>query len=196
MSTAPTPIATNIAVAAHGPHGAHHGDLATAVNALRTNQDAQTNAADTLANGVTTEQNFATTYTLPASYFATNKTVRVTAVFSTTAGAAPVTQTIRLKLGAVLVYSQSAVVTPTASVTRGFSRQWYIQGTAAAGAAVGVETGGPVGDLPTAVTANATAQPVTVATNAAQAVTVSVTFGATGGLDSVTLRQLIVEKFG
>jgi hypothetical protein len=145
-----------------------------------------------------TETAFVTTFTIPANYLIANKALRVTAVLEMQTGASPPTLQFRLRLGGVsgtLLYSQASTITPTASATRGISLSWIITGTAAPGASVNVETG-----LLAWVTAgnavqNATAQPVAVATNAAQAITVTAQWsGNVANTHSVLLRQLLVEE--
>lgn len=156
-------------------------------------QSAQNSGSDTLYATVATEQNFATTYTLPANLLTTNKLVRVTAILQQTTGNPQASNTYKLKLGGTPVYT-SDLIPPTASKTNvGIGFMWQVQGTAVPGASVNVESGIVTSSAMGTASRNVTPQPVALATNGTLQIQLSLTFSATNGTDSVTLRQLIVE---
>jgi len=156
---------------------------------------AQFATADTFTNSTVAEQTFATQYTIAANKFVANKLYRVTGIVQFTSGSSPVTEVWKLKLGSTIVYASPAGSPAASFTTRGGGITWYLQGTAAAGASVSVECGSVAQSiLPATFNSNTIAQGVLVATNAAQVLSISVTFGGTGSLDSVSLRQLICEE--
>lgn len=162
----------------------------------------QFSSSDTITASLagTTETNFSTNCSIPANFFRANKAIRVVAMFSiTTSGSAP-TITLRLKLGSAVLYSSAAGCCDTPSLTnRGMGGEWYLQGTGAPGASVGIETG-HVGTYATAPSSfgtllgNGTAQPVNVATNTAQTLQISVQYSSNTAGNSITLLQLVIEE--
>jgi hypothetical protein len=155
---------------------------------------AQLGSSDTITASVvsTAETNFATNFSVPGNFFIANKGLRVTVVFSCVTTASP-TVKIRLKLGTTAVYLSTALA-PASSLS--FGNTFIIQGTAAAGASVNVETG-IVSSSPIISNANIwnqTAQPVAVATNGALTLQFSAEWSANTAGNSITLRQLLVEE--
>lgn len=149
----------------------------------------------------TTETAFATTYTIPANYFVANRVLKVTMVFVTTTSASPASQRIRVRLGGLagtVVHDTTAVAgIGTAMTSRTSVAQIYLQGTAAPGASVNVQAGWQAcGNAPVTLcsTSNVIAQPVAVATNTQQALTVTLTYGANTAGNTVNLNQMIVES--
>ncbi len=149
-----------------------------------------------LTNSVTSDQDFATLYTIPANLLIANRVLRITILFQTVTGANNATQGYYLKLGTTKVYTQSSASAPGASFTRNWELVFDVWGTAAAGASVATETAmvfpGTTGNMSTS---NSTTQPVNLATNGTLAITPGITFGATGSTDTVTLRTYKVEVF-
>lgn len=160
---------------------------------------AQFSTTDTLTASVitTTETAFATQYALPANYLTTNKLLRVSAFFNATSTATIPTSVITLRLQKsgptnVNLYTNAAAAFPAGTI--GFGAIWYIQGTAAAGAAVSVmcgvmahsSVGPPAGR-------NTIATPSTVDTASAQTIQITQTYSSNAASNSITLTQLIVE---
>jgi hypothetical protein len=142
----------------------------------------------------TSEQNFTQTYTLPANYFIAQKAVRVSAYFEIVSSATSPTARMRLKLGSTVMYDGTAASPGNNLATRGFMLQVVLQGTAAPGAAVAVDAGTSTAIASSWPPANSTAQPVNIATNASQAITLSIQYSATTAGNTITLRQLLIEE--
>jgi hypothetical protein len=158
---------------------------------------AQVGSSDTVTASVvsTTETDFATVFSLPANLFNANTVIAVYPVFEYTSSATPPTLTVRGKLGATVVRSTITIAPAANQTARGIADGYLMQGTAAPGASVNVETGLIGFHLySNANLGNNTAQPVAVATNGALVVTISAQWGANTAGNSITLRQLIVEQ--
>jgi hypothetical protein len=146
----------------------------------------------------TTETNFASSISIPANFLVAKKSLRVSAVFeATTSGSAP-NITLRLKAGSTVLW-QSGTAGPGNNLSNaGSGMTWVIQGTAAPGASVSVETGG-VGNICSAATnpncgRNTVAQPVSVATNASFTLQLSAQWSAATNGNNVKLRAFLVEE--
>lgn len=147
-----------------------------------------------------TETAFATTYTIPANYLIANKVLHATWVMDETTSGTPVTQRARIRLGGVsgTIVFDSTAVTPSINLAgRVGVFEAYIVGTAAAGASVNVETG--TGGCCLSPTTpfniyNTVAQPVLVATNASQVLTLTMQFSGNTAGNTVKLRSMIVEE--
>jgi hypothetical protein len=171
-----------------------YDDLLATSNPLETVPSIQLGSSDTLVCstiGATTPTNFATTYTIPANTLIANKGFKVSVAFQVTGQGTP-TFTFDMLLGTTVVFTG-----PSASVnftSTGIGAIFLVQGTAAAGASVNVNTGligsGQLGIL----VRNTIAQPVAVATNANKAVTFRLTCSTNTAGNSVTLEQLMVES--
>jgi hypothetical protein len=156
---------------------------------------ASASTSDTITASVvgTAETAFTTTHTLPANYLIANKAVRLT-ILTQVVGTAGPTFTLRLRAGGVggtELYRTGSI--STTSGTRGTGCTLWVLGTAAAGASVNTITG-VSGMAVSASHNNVTAQPVTIATNASQELTATVTWSANTAGNSVTLVGLILEE--
>lgn len=170
---------------------------------LPTVLSAQHNSADTLTAATinTTETAFATAFTFQAGFFADKTVAQISMLFEETTSGTPVTQRIRIRLGGLtgtVLYDTAVGVTPGVNLaTRGIPVVVTLMGTAAAGAAVPIETA-VGGEPPTPTTpfsvANTIAQGVNVATNASQQFVVTMTYSGNTAGNSVTLRQMIVTQ--
>ncbi len=140
----------------------------------------------------TTPTLFATTYTIPANTLIANKSLRVSAGF-TIVGTAALTYVFKIKLGTVAIFATGAATDPNGTVPNGAT--WVIQGTAAAGASVNVDTmkTGNGSAVPFN-SSDSLAQPVLIATNAQQVLAFELTCSGNTAGQSMTLRQLIVES--
>lgn len=168
----------------------------------------QGSASDTLTAATisTTETGFATTYQIPANWLSTNRIVKVTWGFSETNTG--VTQDVKIRLGGPASCSgagctgtsvwDSGVVTPTGTPSgKATLFTCYFQGTAAPGASVAVRTTcGGAASSPTTpfLVANTLATNTNIATNTAQNIIVTMTYGANTAGNSVTLTMMNVEN--
>lgn len=160
------------------------------------------NSSDTLTASVitTTETAFAQKFTVPANFWVSNKTLRVSGVTQFTTGAVPPTITYRVRVGGVagtIVWSFAAQ-TPIANITNGGAGLCVlICGTAAPGASVSLIAGIPLSPSHSVgVPVNTTAQPVAgIATTGALDVVVTVQFSGAGtGVTTETLLMFMVEE--
>lgn len=145
------------------------------------------------ATGIT-EQNFTQTHVLPANFFTTRTTVRVTATFILTSSATPPTARLKLKLGSTILYDGGATSPGANNANVSVALGVLLQGTAAPGAAANVEGGFLSPAAQAWPLRMAIAQPVAVATNAAQAITLSVQYSATTAGNSLRLASLVIEQ--
>jgi hypothetical protein len=162
-------------------------------------------ADSTTLNGNTlTQQNFSTTYTMPANYCTQGRAVHmgVTGIYSSTTTAQPMS--FAVKLGTTAISAGTATITPAVSQT---NATWTLDYTftcrAAPSAASAVYGQGNV-VMQTAATTTvaqtiASATPTTgvnVATNASQAVTLAVTYSGTASAsNTVTIKQMLVNSY-
>ncbi len=177
--------------------GAWHNCLGGALSSIT--------ADSTTRNGNTAgAQNFSTTYTMPANYCTQGRVVHlgVTGIYSSTTTAQPMSFTV--KLGTTAISAGSATITPAASQT---NATWVMDYTftcrAAPSASSAVYGQGDI-NMQTSATATtsqtiASATPTTgvnVATNAAQAVTLAVTFTGTASVsNTITIKQMLVNSY-
>lgn len=148
----------------------------------------------TLSNSTTNDQNFNAVYQLPAGFLVAQRVVRVDLHFQWVTDAAASTQLWRLKLGGSTVVTMSAN-TPSNNATHGQVISYYIFGTAAAGAAVNVDSS--VLSIPLFATAgsrNVAAQPIALATNGTLDIIPAVQFGTNTNGESLTLLDALVTK--
>ncbi len=145
----------------------------------------------------TTETNFASNWSMPASFLFTNKAIRVCAVFQFTTTGSPPTLILRLKAGSTVLVNNGAIAPSVSLTSKGFSNCYTVQGTATAGASVNVEAGF-VGDRQLTVNANLfnqVAQPVSgIATNGALTIQISAQWGTATSGNTIQLRQFYVEE--
>ena len=144
----------------------------------------------------TTETNFATTFSIPANFFIANKVLRVTALFEYVATAVVPTFLLKMRVQKtgptnVTLYAGPAAA-PAAVTVSSILMPFLIQGTAAAGASVSVETAA-LGAF-NGFNKSTTAQGVLITTNVAQTLQFTMTYGAATAGNTVNLRQLIVEE--
>jgi Major tropism determinant N-terminal domain len=139
--------------------------------------------------------NHTPTFTIPANFMTAARAFRVTIHFQMTTGSAPPNLNHRLVLGTSLLGLTTAFI-PGASLTNvNFGLMWLFQATGAPSGSTKVQclfltaaNGGAAAQI------SAVAQPVAVATNAAQAVTIGTQWSAAGtGTNTIALNQLIVE---
>ncbi|MGH6811316.1 MAG: hypothetical protein ACREDM_02915 [Methylocella sp.] len=140
--------------------------------------------------------NMTPTFTIPANFITAARAFRVTAHLQITTGSTVPILTHRLSLGSTAIGQAGSTTAIMASQTNvGFALQWIFQATAAPGGAVNVQCS--IICTPNAgnvTLQNSIAQPVSVATNAAQAVTIATEWTTAGvGTNTITLSQLIVE---
>ncbi len=171
-----------------------YDDLLATANPLETVPSIQLGSSDTLTCstiGANTPTNFATTYTIPANTLIANKGFKVSVGFQVTGQSTP-SFTFDMLLGTTVVYTGPSAGATVTNV--GIGAILLVQGTAAAGASVNVNTSligsGGLGIL----VRNNLAQPVAVATNANKAVTFRLTCSTNTAGNSVTLQQLLVES--
>lgn len=140
--------------------------------------------------------NHTPTFTIPANFMTNARAFRVTACFYAVTGAAAPTLTARLLLGSTVI-AQTSAPTPLVNLPGdGSSLEFLFQATAAPGAAVNVQCSLLAAALFAGgqVQTNTTLQPVAVATNAAQAVTIATQWTTPGtGTNTIALNQLIIE---
>jgi hypothetical protein len=148
-------------------------------------------------NAGTTETNFGMNFSVPANFLIANKLLRVTMSYEWTTTSSPPSFRLRMKLNTTNVYDNSALALAGSMTSRGAGAAFLIQGTAAPGASVNVETAiTSIGSRIIGLTTegNTIAQPVAIATNAAQTLQFSLQLGTATAGNFVRLRQLIVEE--
>ena len=149
---------------------------------------------DTLTNSTTSDQDFPSVYTIPASTLIANKVIRVTLNFKLITGVSTATLTGYLKLGSTKL-AAGVAANASDSVTRTQTVITNIVGTAAAGASVAVEATGTGGFSPNGTILGTIDQPVAgIATNGTLNIVPGVTWSATGSTDTLTLLSYIVEE--
>lgn len=147
----------------------------------------------------TTETAFALSYPVPANYLVANKAIRITWVIETDLGGSPPTCSFGVRWGGVggtPVYTSGAVTLGVASAVRGFSMSFLIVGTAT-----------PDGTDPIIVSlvnwpnvaagslGNTTAQPVTVAANAANTVVLTADWTSNAAnTHKIRARAILIER--
>jgi hypothetical protein len=141
------------------------------------------------------EQDFLTTYTLPASYLTTNKLIRVTILMSETDSGSPSNVAFNLKMGGTNVYTATLKIPALASLSNvPTGIQFYVQGTAAPGASVNVFVNPVTSTLASPFASSTVAQPVALATNGTLVITPGWTCNNSTAGNSATLNQLVVES--
>lgn len=148
---------------------------------------------DTLTNSTTSDQDFPSVYTIPASVLVANKIIRVTFSLQLVTGVSTATLQGYIKLGSTKIAATTGGGNLADGTTRGYGYTALFVGTAAPGASVSVECNVP----PTGMFAasNSTAQPVAgIATNGTLAITPGATWSATGSTEVLTLISYLVEE--
>ncbi|MDP2789203.1 MAG: hypothetical protein Q8O46_04130 [bacterium] len=165
-----------------------NGQLGNIPKILKVGQPTQS-----LTNSVTTDQDYTSIFTIPASYLIANKVLRVTLSFQSTTGVSSATSIHYVKLGTTKVMTSTAANNGD-STTRSGSISFLIYGTAAAGASVNVETMSVGSTAVVSSSTNTTTQPLALATNGTLAITPGVTFSATGSTETMVLRTYLIEE--
>lgn len=148
---------------------------------------------DTLTNSTTSDQDFPSVYTIPASVLVANKIIRVTFSLQIVTGVSTATLQGYIKLGSTKIAATTGGGNLSDGTTRGYGYTALFVGTAAPGASVSVECNA----LPTGMFAagNSTAQPVAgIATNGTLAITPGATWSATGSTEVLTLISYLIEE--
>lgn len=147
---------------------------------------------ESFTNSVTTDQDFASVYTIPANALFANKLYTVKLLFETVTGVSSATAAVYLKLGGTKIFALQGTNMQDSS-TRSSTIEVMIFGRAAPGAAADIACGSAgvkVGDGLN----NTINQPIAVATNGDLAITPGVTFSATGGTESLQLLGWVIEE--
>lgn len=148
--------------------------------------------AESKTNDVTTEQDYTSIYTIPANYLTENRVIRVTLGYQFTTGTNNITAIHNIELGGTKVFTLYTVNYVDAT-TRTLSAQFLIQGTAAPGASVDVETQ-MAASLNTTLGMNTVVQPVALPTNGALTIVPTIQYSATGSTETMQLRTFLVEQ--
>jgi hypothetical protein len=151
---------------------------------------------DTLSATTTMETAFATTCTIPANEIINNKIIRITLGLQTVAGGTPTTVLVKGKVvsgSSVSVYFYTApLASSDLSSTKNAVSSFTLGGTAAAGGSASVNVAGST-FVQGQFIPNATASPITVATNSTETITFTNTFGAVESGNTISLVSLLVE---
>lgn len=143
-------------------------------------------------NSVTTDQDYASIFTIPANTISTGVWLEVRLHWKYVSGSLAPTYGFYLKLGGTKVYTPSLAVNATAVGTYYFTMIFYIIGTAAVGAAVAVDVGIEA-DWGTGDDHNVTG-PQNLATNGTLTIVPGITFSATGSTETLTLLDASVTR--
>lgn len=166
-----------------------------------TKQSASFSTTDTLTASVigTTETAFAKTIALPAGYFVAGRVLRIFCGIEVSTTSVVPTYLMRMrvqKAGPVnvnLYVPTAAAVVSTTTTTTSFAQIFVLQGTAAAGASVSVETAIHQSGLG-GFTRNLISPSALVDTASAQTIQFTMQYGAATAGNNCTLRQVIVEE--
>jgi len=148
---------------------------------------------EAFTNSVTSDQDFATLFTIPANTLFTNKILRVLTMLEIVSGVSSVTIAPHLKLGATKVCRSSTTPNWTDSVTQSLVFEFLIFGRAAAGAAADVSCCQLTRFISTGEV-NTVNQPVALATNGDLAIALGVAFSGTGGSESAQLQAWLIQE--
>lgn len=151
------------------------------------------------ASGGVGEQVFATTVSVPAGYFTANKALRIYCGIEIITVVTVPTFQLRMRVQKagptnVNLYAPIAAQPIATATTTSYALEYLIQGTAAAGAAVSVETMVIQSGLG-GFTRNTIAQGVTVDTASAQTIQFTMQYGTATAGNITRIRQLLVEEF-
>lgn len=157
--------------------------------------------SDTLTASVigTTETAFAKTIALPAGWFTLNRALRIFLGIEVSTTVTVPTYQMRMrvqKAGPVnvnLYQATAAAVVSATTTTTSFAQLFVIQGTAAPGASVSVETAIHQSGLG-GFTRNIISPSALVDTASAQTIQFTMQYGAATAGNNCTLRQVIVEE--
>lgn len=132
------------------------------------------------------------TRTLPANFLTTGKTIKIRVMGTVTTPGSVTAVTIKVKLGSTVI-ATSAATPPTGSLTsKGFEAEFLITGRAVPGASASVASSGYIsyntGTVIPVINSN-----TTVATNAAQAISVTVNHGTTASSFVTTTHTATIE---
>lgn len=164
-----------------------------AIGALSVKNTGDTNDS---SSGSGSDHDHSLTFTLPASFLTSGKTLRVTNSFRISTGSAAPTLAHKLKAGATTIGATGAQAPANNITNDSFAIQWLIQALAAPGGTANVDTSliSVTGAAISTVNSSSTNQPVALATNGTLALTIS-TLWATAGTGTNTIQQMqfIVE---
>ena len=157
-------------------------------------------SSDVLTNTVTTQQAFATTYSIPANLLVSGRVIEVVYTFALTTHTTVPTYDFQLYLGGTggtLIFDSGAVAPVTGFTGRSVQFRCAIVSTAAAGSAAAIVTGcqgGTVNSTPWASLNAVTNGPFqTAATNGTLAITAAMTYGTnTTTTNTATLASMEV----
>lgn len=154
-----------------------------------------TRPGSALTNSTTSDQDFPSIYTIPAGFLVANRVLRITLSLQHVTGVSSALLSNYLKVGTTKIAAVGGT-NQTDSVTRSAIFQFYIIGTAAAGASVSIE-GGWVNTLQygfNSGTLNTIPQPVAgIATNGPLAIVPGIIYSVTGSTETLTLMTAMVE---
>lgn len=148
---------------------------------------------ETKTNSTTADQDFTSIFTIPASDLTAVRVYEVELLIQYVSDASASSQNYYLKLGTTKVFTTGAPA-PGNNSTRNMVLGFRIFGTAAAGAAVNVNTSLLLPPVTAANQGNVTAQPVALATNGTLAIVFGVAFGTATGGESLALLSAIVKR--
>lgn len=143
----------------------------------------------------TNETNFTQNFSIPANYLVANRVLRVSIIYSLTTSGTAASLTLRLKAGTTALVTIGAAAPSNNLAGIGYGFTFLVQGTAAPGAAVSVESGVNAASIGAgAGSRNATTQPVALATNGALTLQLSAQYAAATTGNVIVLRQWMVEE--
>ena len=148
---------------------------------------------ETLTNSTTSDQDFTSFYTLPANTLFTNKCYRITVCCEIVTGTSSATINPYLKLGSTKVARAKTLADWTTTVTESVTWEFFVWGRAAAGAAAATTSGFTTRFISTG-DPNVINQPVNLATNGSLAISLGVTYSATGSTETIELQAWLVEE--
>jgi hypothetical protein len=137
------------------------------------------------------------TYSIPANVLKAGRSLRVTAHFRLTSGSSAPTLAVKLKLGSTVVSENIQSAVGNSLTNNQYAVTWFIQATAAPGAAANVEVAVQSSNnaAANANVHNTTDMPVALATNGALTLAIASQWATAGtGTSTLKLSQLIVES--
>lgn len=148
---------------------------------------------ETLTNSATSDQDFTSFYTFPANSIFTNKVYRITVWFELVMGTSAAGWNIYAKMGSTKVLEFTAQNVAD-GVTRSTALSFLIIGRAAAGAAAATSTAPVNAFYGNSNAMSSINQPVNLATNGTLAVTMGVTWSATGSTETLEQQAFMIEE--
>lgn len=145
----------------------------------------------------TTETIFASKYTVPANFLLANKALRVSFILEQISPGTAVSAKYNLRWGGIggTLIMQGLAGTPGVNRTNTVASMILIHSTAAPGASVNIHTAqGPTGGVTGWPLNSALSQPIPVATNAANDIVLTITYGGSTAGNINKLHAFIVEE--